>query len=330
MKQILEIKRGHIVEREHSGVLLVSDAKNLLMQYGYGPENNCYYLRSCAKPLQTAVLQDLGVFEHFDFSQEEIAVVSSSHSGAFGHIAVIEGLLEKIGKTQDDLICGAHLPWDSKSREYLIKNDLQPSNIQNNCSGKHAGFLAACVMNGWDTLSYTNVEHPLQKIIIEKMSEYYGFEPKYVAQDGCGSPIMAMPFENMCKGFLKCFEDYPKIQEAFAQQPYLIGGYGKIDSEIILASNGKLISKVGAEGLCMVYNPSKSQVLLVKIADSNEQARSIVLIEALRQLEWLSEEQIKNNPISRLFDKNVKNATGAIVGEIKPLFELSEGFVKSF
>lgn len=222
------------------------------------------------------------------------------------------------------------MPWDSKAREDLIKNDLAPSQLHNNCSGKHIGFLSACVMNGWDILNYTDFEHPLQKIIIEKMSEYYNFEPKYLAQDGCGAPIMAMPFENMCKGFIKCFEEYPKIQEAFSQQPYLIGGYGKIDSEIIFASNGRLISKVGAEGLCMVYNPQKSQVLLVKIADSSDQARAFVLIEALRQLGWLSSDEIKDNPISKLFDKNVKNIVGDIVGEIHPLFELSDGFVKSF
>jgi len=330
MKKILEIKRGQIVEREHSGVLFLSDSQKILASHGDDSQKTCYYLRSCAKPLQSAVLQDLGVFEYFNFSQEEIAVVSSSHSGAFGHVSVIEGLLAKIGKTQNDLICGAHMPWDSQAKEYLIKNDLVPSAIHNNCSGKHTGFLAACVMNGWDTSNYTDFEHPLQELIIEKMSEYYDFEPKYLSKDGCGAPIMAMPFENMCKGFLKCFQDYPKIQEAFAEQPYLIGGYGKIDSEIIFASNGRLVSKVGAEGLCMVYNLKKEQVLLVKIADSNNQARAIVLIEALRQLEWLSLDEIKNNPIVRLFDKNVKTVFGDIVGEISPVFELSKSFVKSF
>lgn len=330
MKRILEIKREKIVEREHYGVLILSDTKKILAEYGNDSKKTCYYLRSCAKPLQSSVLQDLGVFEYFDFSQEEIAVISSSHSGSFGHVSLVEGLLKKIGKTQDDLICGLHFPWDPKAKENLIKNELKPSQLHNNCSGKHVGFLAACVMNGWDTSSYTDFEHPLQKIIIEKMSEYYDYEPKYLAQDGCGAPIMAMPFENMCKGFAKCFEDYPKVQEAFQQQPYLIGGYGKIDSEIIFASNGKLVSKVGAEGLCMVYNPKKSQVLLVKIADSNEQARAMVLIEALRQLEWLSEDEIKNNPISRLFEKNVKNAVGDTVGERCSLFELSKSLIKSF
>ena len=125
MKKILEIKRGQIVEREHSGVLILSDEKNFLAEYGYDFKDTCHYLRSCAKPVQTAVLQDLGVLDYFDFSQEEIAAVSSSHSASFGHIFVIEELLKKIGKTQDDLLCGIHFPRDSKVREYLIKNDLK-------------------------------------------------------------------------------------------------------------------------------------------------------------------------------------------------------------
>jgi len=330
MKKILEIKRGQIIEREHSGVLILSDAQQILSEYRHDIEDTCYYLRSCAKPLQAAVLQDLDVFEFFNFSQEEIATVSSSHSGTFRHVSVIEGLLAKIGKTQNDLICGTHLPWDAQAREYLIKNDLKPSAIHNNCSGKHAGFLAACVMKGWNISNYTDFEHPLQKLIIEKMSNYYDFEPKYLSKDGCGAPIMAMPFKNMCTGFLKIFQDYPKIQKAFSKQPYLIGGYGKIDSEIIFASSGRLVSKVGAEGLCMVYNPEKEQVLLVKIADSDDKARAIVLIEALKQLEWLSSDEIENNPIIKLFDKNTKTISGDIVGEASATFELSKSLVKSF
>lgn len=330
MKKILEIRRGQITEREHLGVLVLADSESVLAEYGNTSEDTCYYLRSCAKPLQAAVIQDLGVFEYFDFSQEEIAVVSSSHSGSLGHISAVEGILKKIGKTENDLTCGAHMPWDSVVREHIIKNDLKPSQLHNNCSGKHAGFLAACVMNGWDIATYKSLEHPLQHAIIEKMRDYYNFEPKYLAQDGCGAPIMAMPFENMCKGFMKCFEDYPRIQEAFSQQPYMIGGYGKIDSEVIFASNGRLISKVGAEGLCMVYNPEKAQTLLVKIADSSEHARAFVLIEALKQLGWLSSEEIKNNPVTRLFEKDVKNVAGDIVGEVISTFELSKSFVSSF
>ena len=146
--------------------------------------------------------------------------------------------------------------------------------------------------------------------------------PDFVSKDGCNAPILAMPLENMCKGFAKTFQNYPRITEAMAQNPYMAGGEGRIDSEIIAASAGKLIAKVGAEGICMVYNRSTEQVLLVKILDSNEQARAIVLIEAMLQLGWLTHDKIQGKPLEKFFDKTVKTTTGEIVGEIVTEFSL--------
>ena len=66
----------------------------------------------------------------------------------------------------------------------------------------------------------------------------------------------------------------------------------------------------------MVYNRTTDEVLLVKILDSNEQARAIVLIEAMLQLKWCTLEQTENTPLKKFFDKTIKTATGEIVGEV--------------
>lgn len=316
MEKIIRVKRANIVERVHSGAVLLFGDGKVLSEVGCYADSPCYYLRSCAKPLQSSVLADLGVFDFFAFTPQEIAVVSASHSGTFSHIEQIENILRKIGKSPSDLKCGIHPPLDFEMRKHLIKNDLEPSSIHHNCSGKHAGFLAACVMKDWDCESYLDFEHPLQKMIIEKISDYCNFPPIYVSRDGCSAPIMAMPFENMCGGFSKCFKNYPEIKNAMAQNPYLMGGENRIDSEIIFASQGKLVAKVGAEGICMVFNSQNEQVLLVKILDSNEQARALVLLEALLRLSWLTLADIENNPLKKFFDKEVKTSTGEVVGEI--------------
>jgi L-asparaginase II len=39
-------------------------------------------------------------------------------------------------------------------------------NLLENCSGKRAGMLATCVVNGWDIETYTDPNHPLQKLIV--------------------------------------------------------------------------------------------------------------------------------------------------------------------
>lgn len=322
MEKMVSVKRQNITEREHWGAIILFGQDKILKEFGNDTPERCFYLRSCAKPLQASVLEDLGVFDYFDFTPEEIAITCASHSGTQKHTTVIENIFKKIGKTPNDLQCGIHPPLDVQTRHNLIKTGAEPSVLHHNCSGKHAGFLAACVKENRDCKSYLAPKHPLQKLIIAKISNYCDFASDFVSKDGCNAPILAMPLKNMCRGFLKTFQTYPRIKDAMAQNPYMAGGEGRIDSEIIAASAGRLIAKVGAEGICMVYSSSAEQVLLVKILDSNEQARAIVLIEAMLQLGWLNFDEIENSPLKKFFDKTVKTSTGEVVGEILTEFSL--------
>lgn len=320
MEKLLIVKRGEISEREHFGYLICADSENIL--YKNFDKDKLFYLRSCAKPLQTSVVKDLGVFEKFNLTPHEIAVISSSHSGTKEHIDLIKGILDKIGLDVSALKCGVHPPLDKQARHYLIKNDIAPDVLHNNCSGKHAGFLAACVLKGWSIDNYLDFNHPLQKMIEERINNFCKYDSKYLSKDGCEAPIMAMPVDNMCLGFAKCFMDYPDIKNAFKHNPDLIGGAGRIDTEIIRATQGRLIAKVGAEGLCQVFNTESGQVFAVKILDSNMQARSIVLVEALKQKGWISETEVLNNPLSNLCNKAVKTICGDVVGEIAVTFQI--------
>lgn len=322
MQKLISVKRQNITEREHSGIIILFGQDKILKEFGNDSPEKCFYLRSCAKPIQASVLEDLKVFDYFDFTPEEIAITCASHSGTPKHTTVVENILKKIGKTPNDLQCGIHPPLDVQTRQNLLKTGTEPRALHNNCSGKHAGFLAACAKENWNFDTYLNPKHPLQKLIIKKISDYCDFATDFVSKDGCNAPILAMPLENMCKGFAKTFQNYPCITEAMAQNPYMAGGEGRIDSEIIAASAGKLIAKVGAEGICMVYNHSAEQVLIVKILDSNEQARAIVLIETMLQLGWLNLNEIEITPLKKFFNKAVKTATGEVVGEIMTEFSL--------
>ena len=319
MQKVISVKRQNIIEREHFGEIILYSENDFSKN---NKDFRCFYLRSCAKPLQASVLEDLGVFEYFNFTQEEIAITCASHSGTPKHTTIVENILKKIGKSSKVLKCGIHSPLDIEARHNLIKTGSKPSVLHNNCSGKHAGFLAACVKENWDCSTYLEQEHLLQKLILKKISDYCVFEPTHIAKDGCNAPIFAMPLENMCQGFSKTFQNHPKIADAMAQNPYVAGGNNRIDSEITACSSGQIIAKVGAEGICMVYNSNTEQVLLVKILDSNEQARAIALIEAMLQLGWLRQDEICNKPLGKFFDKTIKTSTGEVAGEIITEFVL--------
>lgn len=320
-KKLLEVKRGQITEREHFGYLVRSGVEKVLYK-NFDDVDRHFYLRSCAKPMQSSVLQDLGVFDYFNFTSEEIAVVSSSHSGTDRHVEIVRGIFEKIGLSEDVLKCGVHPPLDKETRYKLIKEGLPSLQVHNNCSGKHVGFLSACVLKGWDIDTYLYFDHPLQLLIKERISDYCKYDSHFVSQDGCDAPITAMPLPNMCYGFLKVFINYPKIADAFAKNPELIGGKGRIDTEIIRASKGRLLSKVGAEGLCMVFNTENKEVFAVKISDSNQQARAIVLIDSLNQLGWLSDSEIHNNLLNELYQKDINTFGKTLAGRIYTVFKI--------
>ena len=99
--------------------------------------------------------------------------------------------------------------------------------------------------------------------------------------------------------------------------PEMIGGSERLDTEIMQSANGKIISKVGADG---VYSagvlPSekwKSGLgIAFKIEDGDDKkARPVVAIELLRQLGILGTEDLRQySPMP------IKSRRGDIVGEI--------------
>ncbi len=142
--------------------------------------------------------------------------------------------------------------------------------------------------------------------------------------DGCSAPVPILPHYNMGVGFLNLFlnEKYSAIKYAMSKNPYVAGGKGRLDSEITNASGGKLIAKVAAEGLCIVINTRENKVLVVKIIDADFKARSIAVIESLKKLGWLSENEINDSKeLKILFNKKILNWKQKLAGEIKTVFE---------
>lgn len=260
-----------------------------------------YYLRSCAKPLQAALLIDYNI----ELIPDEFAVVCGSHSGEECHIKILRTLLKKYKIDESHLKCGVHPPLSRSAQDEMLLKREKPSAIHNNCSGKHAGFLIICKKMGWDIESYDSPSHPLQIAIKNKINEMCIVNKEYpVTTDGCGVPILSMPLKNMVKGFLSLL-DYPQIIDAIKQNPYLFGGENRTDTEIIQKTDN-LIAKVGAGGLCVVLNYKEKSAFALKIDDCSYEARRIALFELINHLGWGKIE----------YDNKIKTISGRIVGEI--------------
>ena len=106
--------------------------------------------------------------------------------------------------------------------------------------------------------------------------------------------------------------------------PELIGGSERLDTMLMQAAEGKIISKVGADGvwLCGVLPSDKyptGLAIALKIEDGDDKrARPVVAVGVLRQLGILSADDLADvSPMA------IKNRRGDVVGKVVSSVSLS-------
>lgn len=338
---LVEVKRGGITESRHRGHIIAVDPDGQIVAY-LGARETVTYLRSSAKPHQAVPLIVSGAADRFGFDEKEIALACASHSGEPIHTAVAASMLRKIGLTPDALKCGVHEPFSPEVARQLREKGEQPNLLQNNCSGKHAGMLALALHLGAPIETYDQPENPVQLAIGEVVSEFsdIAIDDIAVGTDGCGVPVFGITVKGMALMYARLVAPPAKFEEkrkaacarivsAMTTYPELIGGTAdRLDTEIMRAAPGRLVSKVGAEGVYTVgVLPSdewpRGFGLALKIEDGDDhRARPTVVIESLRQLGILKDESLE--AVARYAFFPVRNRRGDVVGEVTAEFKLNQ------
>jgi L-asparaginase II len=192
------VYRGDLVENRHRVSLALYGEEGLLA-YGGNP-TLVGYMRSSAKPFQALALFLSGAVERFGLGEEEIALATASHDGTPRHVEVAARFLEKLGLGPGHLACGVHPPFSREAREALQKAGKSPTPLHHNCSGKHAGMLAAALALGAPVEGYERPEHPVQRLNCKTLAELSGAEPLW-ATDGCSVPTFALPLARAARAF---------------------------------------------------------------------------------------------------------------------------------
>ena len=339
---LVEVRRGSIVESRHRGHVVAVDGEGKV-RARLGEPETVTFLRSSSKPHQAVPLVGSGAADRFGFTPREIAVACGSHSGQDVHAETVAGMLRKIGLGEDALRCGVHEPFDLETAKDLRERGERPGILRNNCSGKHAGMLALALQLGADTGSYDHPENPVQQAILRTIAQFSGIAAPEIAlgTDGCGVPVFGMPVRSMALMYArlvappKDFDEQTRaacarVVEAMVTYPEMVGGTReRFDTEVMRAAAGRVVSKVGAEGVytagilpCERWPGGLG--LAFKIEDGEDRrARPTVAIEALRQLGVLNADALE--ALSPYASFPVRNHRGDFVGEIRPSFELAEG-----
>ncbi len=327
---LANVIRGDTVESVHRGHLLVIDGDGEKV-LSLGSRDTVTFFRSACKPLQAVPFITSGAADAFGYSEEEIALACASHSGEPRHVRVVQLMLERAGLAEGQLQCGAHLPFNEKESERMLRAGEHPTQLHNNCSGKHAAMLATVKHTDGDTATYDSPDNPVQQAILKTISVFaeLPIEKIKIGIDGCAAPNFALPLSAMAKCFLNLVspperfgsdlrDACSRIVSAMTNFPELIGGVERLDTMLMQSVPGKIISKVGADGvwLCALLPSEKwprGLGIALKIEDGDDRrSRPVVAIEVLKRLGTLSADDLPE-----LSPMPIKNRRGDVVGRVE-------------
>lgn len=292
---VVEVRRGEVVEALHRAhAVAVTDGKVVAAA---GDAGLVTYLRSAAKPIQALPL--VRARPDLDDVEIAIAIAISSHLARPDQLAAVRSLLAKAPASEDELECGP-----------------EPTPVEHNCSGKHAGMLALCSARGWESTGYRLLAHPCQQAMLEEVAAAAEVDPTSMPTgvDGCGVPTFALTLERMAHAFarLPSVDGGPLVVRAMRAHPDLIRGPGAADTELMRSLPG-WVAKGGAESVLSAASPDGLGVAL-KIEDGGTRAVRSALAAFLGQL---------GVDIGELAVVPLENSRGETVGEIRPALRRS-------
>lgn len=332
---LVEAQRGGIAESVHRGAVAVVDDRGRLV-WSCGDIHRPIFPRSAVKLLQALPLVAAGAADTLQLSDAELALACASHGGEPGHAQTAASMLAKAGVDAKVLECGAHWPYHEESQRRMAREDQQPTALNNNCSGKHAGFVCVgCALSGLRGASlasfmkgYVEPDHPVMQSVTQAVSRATDHDlsraPRGV--DGCSIPTYAVPLFNLALGFARAGTGHglapdlaqaaSRLRQAIAAQPFMVAGTGRFDTTVMQRLGARLCCKIGAEGVYCASVPERGWGVALKMDDGNTSRAAEVVMAALLPfvLDLSPDEQAWARTLS---DVSLRNWQGRLVGYLR-------------
>jgi len=330
---LVELTRGGHSECLHFGAIAVVDQRGAVLAHAGNPQF-VSFTRSTLKVLQALPLMQTGAAKALGLSQSELALLCASHNGEPMHVQTAESILAKAGQDYRVLRCGCHVPGLFTLLDKAPPEGLAYDERHHNCSGKHAGFVALCVQQGWPVANYTEPTHPLQQAVRAAVARAVGMREGDMPMgiDGCSAPNYAMPLARLAYAYARLAtgvadtefgDSFALLGEAMTAYPDLVSGTGRNDLALMRAGRGDWISKIGADGVQVMASKSRGEAFAIKISDGNKPALYAATIAVLEQLGWMDEAQSAELDSWRGAD--ILSARAVAVGARKACFALQAG-----
>jgi L-asparaginase II len=322
---LVEVTRGGVVESRHRGSYIVrNNAGAVIADAGDGTA--AVFPRSAIKAFQCLPVVESGAAERFGFSDEEIALACSSHTGEVEHVRVARAMLAKAGMSESQYECGAHWPADVRAQRQLARLGGNALPIHNNCSGKHAGMLALAKALGAPPEGYSRPDHPVQRLIAKTIGELCdgNLDLAPCGVDGCSVPTWALPLAELALGFARFASGEglnpgrraaaERIITACRKHPFMVAGTGHFCTRL-MQTVPRAFVKNGAEGIYCGSVPHAGLGIALKIDDGASRAAEIAMAAVLAGLDvWSADERTTLRAFAHV---ELKNWRQIPVGEIR-------------
>jgi L-asparaginase II len=274
---LAEVIRSGVVESFHTGHLCIINSDGSIGVTA-GNIDAPFIPYSTIKSIQVAAMVRAGLV----LSPQQLAVASASHPGSQVHLEIVESILHGAGLTVDALRNSQAIPIGHKER--LEWGDKPPTQLVQNCSGKHAAMLATCVINGWELPTYVSVGHPIQTAIRQELEQLMTESISSVAMDGCGAPTFALTTRGFATAVhrLRTSQDpvHKQVTAACIDYPDLVAGVDRMNTRVMKVVPG-LFMKDGVEGV-QIFSLADGRACVFKINDGGYRATSTVMAAVLK------------------------------------------------
>ncbi len=325
---LVRVLRGERVESLHAGAAVIADAGGGVRLAAGDPAIRVY-LRSTAKPFQAWPLVARGAADRFGLTPEELALACGSHGGEPFQVSLAQGMLRTGGFDPSHLLCGPHPPMHAPSARQLIREGREPAPLHNNCSGKHAGMLLLARHLDSDPAGYLEPSGPVQAAVRAAVAGHCAVKEAdlLTATDGCSAPTFHLPLASLARGYAVLAAalgpspsdpHLARVARAMADHPGMVAGTGRLDTALMEAARGRLLAKVGAEGLFAVaaLTPGGPLGMAVKIADGDaDRARTPLVLELLDRMQVLPAGALAD--VARRYPPILRNHRGLEVGRVE-------------
>ncbi len=321
------------VENVHHGAIAVVSVDGVVV-HQVGDPHWPTFTRSTLKAFQALPFVRNGGVDRFGWSARQVALMCASHSGEAMHTDVVRSMLASADCGEHDLQCGCHVPgWYAALRK-TPPTDAHWSPVEHNCSGKHAGFLAACRLHGAPIADYLVPDAPVQRGVASAIAALAGVAVGDMARgtDGCSAPNYRLPLSRLALLYALLAQgdaapreaaSLGRLRDAMTTHPELVSGTARSDLGLMRCGRGDWVTKIGADGVQAIGIRSLGLGIAIKVADGSRDALFCSVVEVLRQLDLLGP---SGTALPQEFEcwyrPLLRNVKGRVTGRVAPAFTL--------